>query len=97
MFKTGIKEARQHFTEYLSRVEKGEEIIITKRNEPIARISPVKIKSSWGLASRKALRDALYAEGPALNAIMPAKMFSVCYVVYLTLSRRKEGRTHETG
>jgi len=31
MTKAGIKEARQHFTKYISKVEKGEEIIITKR------------------------------------------------------------------
>ena len=72
MFKTGVKEARQHFTEYLSRVEKGEEIIITKRNEPIARISPMKTKKGGVLASRKALRESLRAKGLALSEIVLA-------------------------
>ncbi len=70
MIKTGIKEARQHFTEYLSRVEKGEEIIITKRNEPIARISPIKTKTGGALASRKALRESLRAKGAALSDVV---------------------------
>jgi prevent-host-death family protein len=72
MIKTGIKEARQHFTEYLSRVEKGEEIIITKRNEPIARISPMKTRTAGVLESRKAFRDALRAKGPALSEVVLA-------------------------
>lgn len=70
MFKTGIKEARQHLTEYLSRIEKGEEIIITKRNEPIARISPMKTKTGGTLASRKALRESLRAKGSALSEVI---------------------------
>jgi len=72
MIKTGIKEARQHFTEYLSKVEKGEEIIITKRNEPIARISPMKTKTGGRLASRKALRETLRAKGTALSDVVIA-------------------------
>jgi len=71
MIKTGIKEARQHFTEYISRVEKGEEIIITKRNEPIARITPMKAKAG-GLASRKAFRAALSTKGPVLSEVVLA-------------------------
>jgi prevent-host-death family protein len=72
MIKTGIKEARQHFTEYLSRVEKGEEIIITKRNEPIARISPIKMKTGGALASRKELRESLSSKGSALSEVVLA-------------------------
>ena len=37
MVTAGIKEARQHLTEYLAKVERGEEVIITRRNEPVAR------------------------------------------------------------
>ena len=72
MIKTGIKEARQHFTEYLARVEKGEEIIITKRNEPIAKISSLKIKTGRSLSSRKALRETLRAKGKALSEVVTA-------------------------
>ena len=72
MIKTGIKEARQHFTEYLAKVEKGEEIIITKRNEPIARISSLKTRGTGALASRKALRESLRAKGKALSEVVIA-------------------------
>ncbi|MDH4162155.1 MAG: type II toxin-antitoxin system prevent-host-death family antitoxin [Nitrospirota bacterium] len=67
MIKSGIKEARQHFTEYLSRVEKGEEIVITKRDQPIARIIPVKKKTARALASRKDLRNAITPKGKPLS------------------------------
>ncbi len=59
MIKTGVKEARQHFTEYLAKVLEGEEIIITKREEPIARISPIKKNIRGALVSHKDLRTAI--------------------------------------
>jgi prevent-host-death family protein len=33
MLTAGIKDARRHFTEYLAKVERGEDVIITGRNE----------------------------------------------------------------
>jgi prevent-host-death family protein len=70
--KTGVKEARQHFTEILVRVEKGEEVIITKRDEPIAKIIPLKAKTGGALASRKALRESLGVKGAPLSATVLA-------------------------
>lgn len=67
MIRAGIKEARQHFTEYLARVEAGEEIIITKRSEPIARILPIHAARRGTLISRKELRDSIKATGKALS------------------------------
>lgn len=66
----GIKEARQHFTEYLAEVEKGEEIIISKRNEPIAIIKPVKKKARRHLVSHKDLRALITAKGKPLSEII---------------------------
>ena len=66
MIKAGVKEARQHFTEYLAKVLEGEEIIITKRAEPVARISPMKKKMQGTLASHKELRTALSRKGKPL-------------------------------
>lgn len=70
MIKAGIKEARQHLTEYLSKVQDGEEIIITKRNEPIAKISPIKKKVRRILKSRKELRDSIAPKGRPLSEII---------------------------
>ncbi len=42
MTKVGICKAKMHFSKLLRRVAAGEEIIITKRGKPIARLVPVK-------------------------------------------------------
>lgn len=70
MTTAGIKEARQHLTEYLSRAEKGEEIIISKRNEPIAVITPIKKKTRRHLESHKELRDSIARKGRLLSDIV---------------------------
>lgn len=70
MIIAGIKEARQHLTEYLSRVEKGEEIVISKRNEPIAIIKPIKKKLRRKLESHKELRASIIAKGKSLSKIV---------------------------
>ena len=38
----GAFEAKTHFSELLERAEGGEEIIITRRGKPVARLMPVK-------------------------------------------------------
>lgn len=70
MVTAGIKEARQHFTEYLAKVERGEEVIITRRSEPIARISPVKPVKSVRLTSRRELRESISPAGKPLSQVV---------------------------
>ncbi len=70
MTKAGIKEAREHFTEYLSKVEKGEEIVITKRAEPIAKITPIKKSVKRSLTSHKKLRSSIVPKGTSLSRIV---------------------------
>jgi len=67
MVTAGIREARQRFTEYLAKVERGEEVIITRRNQPVARISPVKAVKSGRLASRRDLRESIEPKGKPLS------------------------------
>lgn len=38
----GAFEAKTHFSKYLERARAGEEIIITRRGEPIAKLTPIK-------------------------------------------------------
>lgn len=70
MIKTGIKETRQNLTGFLNKVMKGEEIVITKRGEPIAKISPLSKRPKGRLASHKALREALVPKGKPLSEII---------------------------
>ena len=41
MIRLNIHEAKTHLSRYLSRVEKGEVILLCKRNQPIAEIRPL--------------------------------------------------------
>jgi prevent-host-death family protein len=38
----GAFEAKTHFSQLLDRVEAGEEIIITRHGEPVAKLAPIK-------------------------------------------------------
>jgi prevent-host-death family protein len=38
--KAGIREARQYFSVLINEVKNGEEIVITDRGEPVARLTP---------------------------------------------------------
>ena len=41
MKKVNVQDAKTHLSRYLERVERGETIVICRRNEPIAEIKPV--------------------------------------------------------
>jgi prevent-host-death family protein len=57
MIRLNIHEAKAHLSEYLARLQKGETIILCKRNVPIAEIRPIKtparVKRPLGLAKGK--------------------------------------------
>lgn len=42
MVRVNIHEAKTHLSRYLAEVEKGETVLVCRRNEPIAEIRPVK-------------------------------------------------------
>ncbi len=53
-----VHEAKAHLSEYLAAVERGEEIIIARRNKPVARLvavkpEPPKKRRPFGLAKGK--------------------------------------------
>lgn len=66
MITVGIRELKIHLSRYLGRVRNGEEIIITARNEPVARI----IREP---SSDKKLRDILTQMSGQGLIILPQK------------------------
>ncbi|MBE0447557.1 MAG: type II toxin-antitoxin system prevent-host-death family antitoxin [Actinobacteria bacterium] len=70
MIKAGIKEIRKNLTKYLESVQKGEEIIITKRDEPIAKIVPIRTKQAKTLSSREQLRKLIKPQGTLLSQVV---------------------------
>lgn len=49
-----LREANQHLSRYVRSVERGEEVVITRRGEPVARLVPV-------TAERKLTREQIAA------------------------------------
>lgn len=45
MIKINIHEAKTHLSYYLTELEKGETILLCKRNEPVAEIRPILLHS----------------------------------------------------
>ncbi len=41
MIKIGVKDARKKFSEFINSMRDGEEITITKRDEPVAKLVPI--------------------------------------------------------
>ena len=69
-----IRDANQHLSRYLERVEQGAEIIITRRGKPIARVLPIVETrprlSEDQIAARERLRERM-SRGYALGGIRP--------------------------
>jgi len=70
MIRAGIKEMRKNLTKYLESVQKGEEVIITKRDEPIAKIVPIPTKQPKTLANREQLRSLIKPQGKPLSQVV---------------------------
>jgi len=54
----GIREANQHLSRYIAAVERGEEVIITRRGRPVARLLPIAKKRQLSAEQKAALRRA---------------------------------------
>ncbi|MGA2174212.1 MAG: type II toxin-antitoxin system prevent-host-death family antitoxin [Verrucomicrobiota bacterium] len=61
----GTFQAKTHFSQLLERVAKGEEITITKRDRPVARLVPAERPSRENVASIFRQMDALRQSLPA--------------------------------
>lgn len=60
----GLFEAKTHLSELIARAERGEEVIITRHNKPVAKIVPISPQP----ASDPAQRQAMLARMAALRA-----------------------------
>ena len=62
----GLFEAKTHLSELIARAEKGEEVVITRHNKPVAKLVPVGRPRRSGAAGRQAAIDALLAFEPII-------------------------------
>ena len=54
-----VKEFRRHLAEVLSRVEQGEEVVITRNDKPVARLAPPGQTPTLDLAELEAFHEEL--------------------------------------
>lgn len=69
MLEINVKEARSNLSTILDRVEKGEEIIITRRGKRVARISNV-VNTPAPLQSLKKFRNKISIKGKSLSQVV---------------------------
>lgn len=59
-----VAEAKAHLSDLLSRVEKGEELVITRRGQPVAQLVPLRpARSAPDWAAIRAFRESLPVTG----------------------------------
>jgi prevent-host-death family protein len=70
-----LREANQHLSRYIEAVERGEEVVITRRGKPVAKI--VRVSSGLRLtAAQKAARERMLArmkQGYRLGGRVPSR------------------------
>ena len=59
MESVGLFEAKTHLSELIARAERGEEVIITRHNKPVAKLVPVHAVLPDGDARRRAVAALL--------------------------------------
>ena len=70
-----LRDANQHLSRYVEAVERGEEIIITRRGKPVAKIVRIVNGHRW-TAAQKASRNRMLArmrKGYRLGGKVPAR------------------------
>ncbi len=55
----GLFEAKTHLSELVARAERGEEVIITRHNKPVARLVPIRQGATEAADRRQALAELL--------------------------------------
>lgn len=60
----GLFEAKTHLSELIARAERGEEVVITRHNKPVARIVPVRRVAKGRASQRERALAALEAFEP---------------------------------
>lgn len=65
----GAFEAKTHFSELLARAEQGEEILITRRGQPVARLVPARAGHDVEKARAVAKRLRAWAKKAALGSL----------------------------
>jgi len=64
----GLFEAKTHLSELISRAERGEEVIITRHNKPVAKLVPISEVPPELVAKRREIAAEMQAIGREIEA-----------------------------
>lgn len=80
MTEVSVAEAKAHLSALLDRVERGEEIVITRRGRPVAKVSGVRRKlAPIDLAALEAFRAGMpFQERPSVELIREMRDARYC-------------------
>lgn len=67
MRRAGIREARQNLSVLIDEVKKGQEIVITDRGKPVARLTPYQALSAKPLPDLSEFRESMPLLDPPLS------------------------------
>ncbi|MEX0843775.1 MAG: type II toxin-antitoxin system prevent-host-death family antitoxin [Balneolaceae bacterium] len=70
MKKVPVNQVREHLAKYLTEAERGEEVIITKHNKPIAKLVNYEEVKKPQFPDMEEFRDNLKVEGSVLDALL---------------------------
>jgi prevent-host-death family protein len=68
MESVGLFEAKTHLSELIARAERGEEVIITRHNKPVAKLVPISEVSPELVARRRQIAAEMQAIGHEMAA-----------------------------
>lgn len=68
MESVGLFEAKTHLSELITRAERGEEVIITRHNKPVAKLVPISEVSPELVARRRQIAAEMQAIGREMEA-----------------------------
>ena len=72
MIELNVKDARDNLKALLERVEAGEEVTLTRRGRPVARVVPIAAQADRRLPLLAGFRDSLTVAGRAMSAELAA-------------------------
>lgn len=64
----GLFEAKTHLSELVARAERGEEVVITRHNKPVAKLVPINEVSPELVARRRQIAAEMQAIGREMEA-----------------------------
>jgi len=73
MKKVPVNQVREHLAKYLTAAERGEEVIITKHNKPIAKLVNYKEPGKPKFQDMAEFRDSLNVKGSVLDTLLETR------------------------